>query len=454
MRTVLWSSVLSLVSLSAASVVRAESFPVDEPTSDTRVFKVSAKQVISGSLETSLSNGKSQALPLTVEAIQKYLERRLPAAGREAEAFRSLRSYQVAEASIDVEKTHSSGQLVAARNLVVSQGRREGVSRYSPNGAMTRADVDLLNVPGDGLALLALLPKSNVESGEKWTPDGWVLQALAGIDAVTKSELSCELESATADVAVVKFSGSIEGATVGASTTVSVSGKLNYDRKGRYVRSVTMEQKEKRSVGAVSPGLNVTAKVTIDRSPSADQGALTDAAAEKIPLEPDVGVLMLNYDAPWGVRLVHDRDWHVFHQSADAAILRLLDKGSLIAQCNLHLMTPAKAGQHTSEEAFQADIQKGLGDQFKSFAGAEEIKSDDGRYLYRVIVDGEGKSKADGSVKPIPTKWIYYLCASPSGQQTSMSFAVQADLVEKLGNRDLAIVKSLKFLTPMTAKAP
>ncbi|MCC7422963.1 MAG: hypothetical protein IT428_22030 [Planctomycetaceae bacterium] len=454
MRTVLWSSVLSFVGLAAATVARAESFPVDEPTSDTRVFQVSARQVITGNLETSLSNGKSQALPLSVDAVQKYLERRLPAAGREAEAYRSLRSYQAAESKIDVEKTHSSGRLVAARSLVVSQGRREGISRYSPNGAMTRADVDLLNVPGDSLALLALLPKSNVENGEKWTPEAWVLQSLAGIDAVTKSELSCEIESVTADVAVVKFAGTIEGATVGAAATVSISGKLRYDRKGRYVRSVEMEQKEKRSVGAVSPGLNVTAKVTIERSPSADQGPLTDAAAEKIPLEPDVSVLMLYYDAPWGIRMVHDRDWHVFHQSGDAAILRLLDKGSLIAQCNLHLMTPAKAGQHTSEDSFQADIQKGLGDQFKSFAGAEEIKSDDGRYLYRVIVDGEGKSKADNAVKPIPMKWIYYLCASPSGQQTSMAFAVQADLLEKLGNRDLAMVKSLKFLTPMTAKAP
>jgi hypothetical protein len=454
MRTVLWSSVLSLVSLSAVAAARAESFAVDEPTSDTRVFQVSARQVITGTVETSLANGKAQSLPLAVDAVQKYLERRLPAAGREAEAYRSLRLYQVAESKIDVEKTHSSGQLVAARNLVVSQGRREGVSRYSPNGAMTRADVDLLNVPGDGLALLALLPKSNVESGEKWSPEAWVLQTLAGIDAVTKSELSCEIESATADVAVVKFTGAIEGATVGAATSVNVSGKLRYDRKGRYVRSVEMEQKEKRSVGAVSPGLTVTAKVTLERSPSADQGVLTDAVAEKIPLEPDVSVLMLNYDAPWGIRLVHDRDWHVFHHSGDSAILRLLDKGSLVAQCNLHLMTPAKAGQHTSEEAFQADIQKGLGDQFKSFAGAEEIKTDDGRYLYRVVVDGEGKSKADNAVKPVPTKWVYYLCASPSGQQTSLAFAVQSDLFEKLGNRDLAMVKSLKFLTPMTAKAP
>lgn len=440
--------------LGAACPAWAESFPLDENASDTRVFQVTSRMTVKGNLEAATGGGKSLALKLDVDATQKYLERRLPASGREAEAYRSLRSYQQAESSIEVEKNVSSSRLSDARRLIVSRGRREGVSRYCPDGSLTRAEVDLLNMPGDSLAMLALLPKSNVESGEKWTPEGWVLQTLAGIDAVSKTELTCEVESATADAATVKFVGSIEGATVGAASTVTVSGKFRYDRKGRYVSRLDLVQKEKRSVGAVSPGMDVTATVVLERSPAASPGPLTDAAVEKIPLDPDVSLLLLGFESPWGVRLVHDRDWHVFHQTADAAILRMLDKGSLIAQCNLRKIAPAGAGKHTPEEMFQADIQKALGEQFKAFGGAEQIKTDDGRFSYRVTVDGEAKSGTGDAVKVTPMKWIYYLCAAPSGEQTSLMFAVQADLMEKLANRDLSIVKSLQFGTPGPTKAP
>jgi hypothetical protein len=142
--------------------------------------------------------------------------------------------------------------------------------------------------------------------------------------------------------------------------------------------------------------------------------------------------------------LTHDRDWHVFQQNRQIAVLRLIEQGSLVAQCNLTPIRPAAAGEHVSPEQFQDDIRTSLGPQFKSLEKAEPIPTGDGRFLFRVAVIGEA-NKA-------PITWIYYLCAAPSGSQTSCVFAIDSTLRKRLGDRDLEMMKSLKFVdTPTQA---
>jgi hypothetical protein len=156
--------------------------------------------------------------------------------------------------------------------------------------------------------------------------------------------------------------------------------------------------------------------------------------------------MLLRFDLPWGARFFHDRDWHLFRRTPQAAVLRLLDKGSFVAQCNIAKVPDAEAGKHTTEEQFQEDIHKSLGDKLKEIAKAEELESDDGVYRYRVT--------AIGQVGDVPMTWLYYLCASPSGKQVGFVFAVETSLLERLANRDLAMVSSLVFLNldPTPAK--
>ena len=125
-------------------------------------------------------------------------------------------------------------------------------------------------------------------------------------------------------------------------------------------------------------------------------------------------------------------------------MLRLIEQGSLVAQCNLTPIRPAAAGEHVSPQQFQDDIRTSLGPQFKSLEKAEPIATGDGRFLFRVTVIGEA-NKA-------PITWIYYLCAAPSGLQTSCVFAIDSTLRKRLGERDLEMMKSLKFVdTPTQA---
>ncbi|WP_299461652.1 hypothetical protein [uncultured Gimesia sp.] len=434
---------LSLVAASLSSETKsaaAETYEFRESNTDSRTFNVNSTIKVDGLLETAIKSGQSRTLKLDVEGKLQYLERRLPGKGRDAEALRSLRYYESATANIDVQgqKTFARGR--DKHRMIVAEGTTEGLSLHSPVGPLMPSELELLNSPGDSLPVIALLPQSEVEVGEVWTPDRWVLQSLTGLEAVLKSELTCKLESVENELANISFQGKIEGATVGAQTEIAVTGKLQFRMNGHFISHLEMEQTEKRSVGSVSPGMKVTARVNWNRTLAVGTGPLTDEALAAIPLETKPEAKYLSFEPPWDVRLLLPRDWYVFHQTSQVAVLRLLEKGSLIAQTNISKIPSVKPGSHTSEEQFQQDIRTSLGANLIKILKAENLSPADGKFIHRVTVAGKANE--------IPVQWIYYLCAAPSGRQISFVFTVDEKLVDQLDNRDTDLVLSLEFLEP------
>jgi hypothetical protein len=451
MNTEVHSRILSIICLSLITaglcldtkVAFAETYKISEPTKDTRTFNVDSTIKVEGQLETAIKSGKARSLTLDVDGKLQYLERRLPGTGRDAGALRSLRYYESATAKIDVQgqKTFARGR--DKHRMIVAEGTPEGLSLHSPTGPLMPSELELLNSPGDSLPVIALLPQSEVEVGEVWTPDRWVLQSLTGLEAVLKSELTCKLDSVEPELAQISFQGKIEGATVGAQTEISVTGKFLFQRQDNFISQLEMEQTEKRSVGSVSPGMKVTAKVKWDRTLATAPGPLTDEILANIPLETKPESKFLSFEPPWDIRLLLPRNWYVFHQTGQVAVLRFLDKGSLIAQANISKIPSVKPGSHTSEEQFQQDIRTSLGDKLAKFLKAENLSPEDGRFIHRVTVAGKANE--------VPVQWIYYLCTAPNGRQISFVFTVDEKLVDQLDNRDADLVLSLKFLEAKAA---
>ncbi len=125
------------------------------------------------------------------------------------------------------------------------------------------------------------------------------------------------------------------------------------------------------------------------------------------------------FDAPaWNVRFYHDRRWHLFHQTSDVALRRLLDKGGLIAQCNIKKIPDAEPGKHLSREQFQADIERALGKYFREIVQTETLKLKEGLFVERVMVVGSVLRKnTKNEPEPAPMQWIYYLVANSDGRQ-------------------------------------
>lgn len=444
--------VLLILAASGQFLSAAEKVELVEPESDTRVRLVRSHVQVSGQLQTAAGGGKKIPLKLNADAQYRFFERRLSGAGRDAETLRSARLYRFANNEAEVTPADapagaapkkSTLKLPETRHLIVAHGRREGASLYSPTATLTYDQLDLISTPGDALSLLSLLPREEVSTGDSWKAETWSVQMLCGIEALTKGEITCKLEEADANSARVTFTGNAEGATLGAPTTVQVTGEFTFDRLTKLMTRVRLKQTETRAIGAAKPGLEVTASVTVERSlaeESSEAKLLSDAAVADIPVEPAAEMQFLRFES-WGLRFYHDRHWHQFHQTNDVAVLRLMENGSLLAQVNVSPIPAAAAGSHTSEEQFQTDIRQSLGKRLKSITKAEPLKArnaNDRRFLFRVTADGE----ADG----VPMTWFYHLCAAPTGQQVSFVFAVETKNLDKFNNRDLSLVRLLEFI--------
>ena len=426
------------------------SYDLSEPSTDTRVKTVTMQVTIGGQVITSAANRKELTHDHRAVAEYQFRERRLTGAGRDAEAFRSLREFETASMTTSISNRESNRSLPRNRTLVAVQGRRSGMLKYSPQDLLTREELDLLDVPGDPLALVALLPTREVELEEEWEVPDWAVQMLATLEAASTAEITARLVSMSGGQARVEFKGRAEGARLGAVTEITFSGHLLYDLDQKLITAVDLTHAEKGAIGTITPGIDSEVRVLIERSLAARDGALTEEFAESVPLEPPGDRLPLRLDAPsWGLQLFHSRGWHVFHANFDSdprvVILRLVDEGTLICQCNFSPVADAAPGEHTPLDEYEDSIQQSLGPQFKAIVARDEIPTPDGRKIFRVTTQGKFEIPQGGETKEYPMSWIYYLCVAPSGKQVSFVFAVEPSMKERLAGQDRQIVESLQF---------
>ncbi len=450
-RRSLWvMAVACLVSLCVGPTCTEAATTLHEPDGPERTVQVSVTVTTTGSVFTAGGKEKSQKHPIEAEARFRFRERRLPSGGRDAGALRAAREFEVAhmETSISGHKTEQS--LPEAHRVVVSSGADTGVWVYCPAGMLSRESMDLLQLPGEPLALQALFPTEAVEVGAKWSPQPWAIQMLATVEAVQKSALTCELTSLKADIATILIEGSVLGQRYGANTDVKVSGQLTFDTKAQLITTAKLTYTIQANIGTVSPGINARVETVVTRQLSPTPGKLTDALLATLPISPPSGAEMLAFDAaPWKVQLLHDRGWHLFQAvlegNSQVVIFRLMENGSLICQSNVAKLPTAAPGKHASIDQFEDDIQTSLGKRFKSLKPSEKLPADEGRIIYRVIAEGQTTLVNEKGAIEVPMQWRYYLLAAPTGEQLSFVFAIEPQLVEQLKDRDLEMVQSVRF---------
>lgn len=429
-----------------------------ESLSDGRVFRLTGTMLAKGKVFTRATDGTAAPRPLGVEYAFDYQERRLTGIGREAQAFRTARLYQQAKAQISVGEQLTSAQLREGVRFVIASGEREGVQLFSPQAPFTFSELELLRIPGDSLAALALLPLDPVEVGEVWKPADWVLQLLVGMEAVEKTSLSCKLEGVEGNTARISLAGEIVGADRGAAAGLKVSGTLQYDLGGKFISQLQLSVEDKHSIGIVSPGLDVVAKTEFSRVLVEQPTRLTDAEIKPIPLEPQAGQLMLVFEVPdWGVRFYYDRQWHLFQHLREVAIFRLLEKGQPVTQLNLHRLPALASGVEVTARQFEADVQKAMGKYFQKVLQTEKIPTSDNKTVYRVTVLGQverpgvatsDKGEKQATIESVPYQWIHYLALAPDGRRITLVFILEPKSGEALHNKDLSMVSGLQFFEP------
>ncbi len=301
-------------------------------------------------------------------------------------------------------------------------------------------------MPANSLVLDDLLPATPVELKGTWKPSEEAVQALLGLDALSSTDVESTLgEVSNQGLATITMAGKVRGAVGGVASDIELKAKMEA-QEGRIVRMALLI-KEKRAIGHVNPGLDVVAKVLIKVAPIATSAHVSPAVVAKLPSRASASLTQLVYqpkDASY--ELWHDRRWFNTSDERALSVMRYLDRGELVAQCNISPVADAPQGKNIlamSLDEYQNEVKEALGKKFGQIVNSSESEIDQ-NHIYRVVAEGEQSE--------LPIRWVYYLIVGPKGQRVSLSFTMEASLAERFGGADQELVAQIKLSERPTAK--
>lgn len=380
-------------------------------------------------------DGKKQEVRLSAKARHVFAEKTLAAA--DGLPSRSLRHYAEAEATTLIGSDKDTHTLPADRRLFVAFRTPSGAFCYAPAGPVTREELDLVAEHFDPHCLAGLLPGKAVEPGETWAVGNDAAHAAGLFDSLVKNSLTGKLESVEGNVATFTIAGTAEGIENGAKVALDVKATGKFDAVSGRIVELFWRQTDDREQGPASPASKLEAVVTLKRDwPAEEPKELRDAAA--VPAEPPASAALLRFEDPKSrYRFDYPRDWHITGQTEDHLILRLLDRGELIAQATITAWKKAEPGKHDSVEDFRKAVSESPG--WKPTRGLEdaEVPVDGGRWLYRIAMEGR--------IEDQPAVQAFHMLAGPQGDQVAVTVALRPEKWKALDARDLHLVKTIGF---------
>ncbi len=394
------------------------------------------------------SEAPIRQVPFEVNVTQLYDERVI---SHSESAIQSLRYYRELDGKLNIAKSTSKPEINEQRRWISAKVDGEGRCYFSPNEPLKREELDLVDVPANPLTLNKLSPGKSVKVGETWTHENAVLESLLGVDQVIEQkDVQSKLQEVKNDIATVILSGGIVGSVQSAKTQLLFQAKYSIDLKTKQVVSLAMGLSERRDVSASQPGYESTTKIRLATMAMESVTELDESNKDRMKLDdPLAGKLLTFESAKGGFRFVHDSRWHNMIDRVDGSVLRLVDRGDIVAQCTITDLPKLSAGQRTSLDSFQAEVKNKLGKSFQMISEANESTTESGLTLQRVV--------ATAMADEVPVLWVYYMAMRDDGRRVALMFTHDANMTDRFASADATIASSFelieKNLTPSASAA-
>lgn len=352
---------------------------------------------------------------------------------------RSVRNYEKALAAVKVGQANLKPKLREDRRIVAADVSEGHTTLFSPHGPLTREELDLIDVLGNSLILDRLLPGHRAAEGDSWEVDDATWQILLGLDSVVANDVPCRLVEVNGNLAKVEFQGDVRGSKYGSKSNVRVAGRLLFDTEAGQVTWFGVLVKETREANRIEHAFDISARLQMKCTPIEASERLAEVAPDALSFPPgDEQTRLLFRVEENGWQLLHDRRWFVIDESSELVILRMVDRGDYLAQCNV--FQARKGDEKITLDGFQQQVQQILGDRFGQFLAAAERTGSTGHKMFRVAAVGE--------VSKVPIQWIYYLILTPDDRRYVMVFTSEAELAERFGDADEKLAAEFAFLEP------
>ena len=394
---------------------------------------------VTGELKLNADGKQVNRLPMRVNGTSRYDERTLRARSGDG-SKRDARFYQDAKAVIAIGESRLEMGLNTNRKLIVAEVNTANVTLFSPLGPLTRDELELIQTQGNSALLDRLAPTTPVALNADWAHTSNDLAMLLGLDAIHQTDIKSTLRQVEGNVAIIDMAGKASGAIDGVASDIVLKAKYNINLQSHRVTWLAMSIREDRAIGHATPGFDVTARVRVEINEKERSSELSDSLLNELPLDLNLGSTQLQLESKLGgFALLHARDWQMMIDRHDVTVLRMIEQGELIAQCNISSLPGLAIGKRVQLPEFQADIEKTLGKNFGQFVEASQQKNERGYRVLRALVSGLASE--------LPIQWIYYHISDDAGRQTALVFTMDAKLVEKFAAADESIVGTFEFVS-------
>ena len=357
---------------------------------------------------------------------------------------RSVRYYDRAEAALGFAEARDKPTLNAQRRLIAVEVEGVKTTLFSPRGQLTAGELYLIDVLGNSLLLDRLLPEKPVSVGDHWNHSDELIVALLRIDAASEAEVRSVLTKITKVSARFELTGRIKGTWDDAPAEIELKGKYRFDRRTGRIDWVGLLAKVNRDIGEITRGADSVVRLVMTVKPKQQSERLSDKSLAGLTLIPTDELTRLSCESSkHGWRLTYGRHWHLDNDQYDPAILKLVEQGKVVTQCNVAALPKLSAGKVVSLEGFQGDVKNALGKSFGQLVLAGQWASKADYRVYRVVVSGKSSQR--------DVRWHYYLLADKHGHRAVLAFTAEARFAERLGKADHPLVDSFRFVEAKVA---
>jgi hypothetical protein len=408
---------------------------------------VQAALEVGGELKI-VDQGKVERTKMSVAAHFVYEEKPLGGSGSAGGPMRSIRYYQQASGTIQSGDYQYQPKLRDERRLIAVHVDQPEVTLFSLQGPLTFDELELIDVLANSLVLDRLLPAGEpVASGAEWQHADALVAVLLGLDRIDKNEVTSTFTGVSEGKARFEMSGRVDGQEEGVSTKIELKGKYHFDLQVKRITWLGILVREDRAAGHADTGFEAVARLQMRITPGKRSDHLTAEQLAGADWEPTPEQMHLSYEPPGGKwRLAHDRRWSVITEEEDRAVLRLIDEGDKLAQCNVALLPHSPDATQLPLERFQADVISALGENFQKVIRSSQRHNENDYRVFQVVAEGEASEVA--------MHWIYYLLTDKHGRRVVLAFVLEKAMLDRFDQAAERLVGGLRLAEPKIASKP
>jgi hypothetical protein len=428
----------------AALALSASAYAQNVNLTETPLDKGAVRIELSLQLEGKISvrqDGKEMTYPHKASARHDYVERVLETSAGVAD--KAARYYTTAEGTITFNNDEASKRTLRDKvRFQVAQRLPERVVSFNPEIQLTREEAELTE-HFNTMAVAGLLPAKEIAVGKTWTVANQVAAALCDLEGLTQQDLEGKLESLKGKIAHISVAGKVQGISLGASVSMLVQAKIEFDTQSQRIVAVEWKETNQRQQGPVTPALTADAVIKLTRTPIEVPEHLNDFALVKVPTTKAPPAELTNIqhvDAKKRFTLMHARDWHVVSpEDNPQLVLRYLEQGKFVAQATVTPWKKIEPAKAMSKEEFAELMAKTPGWMEDKQTECQSLPNLPKAHhsAYRVVATGD----LDG----VRTVQYFYLIVGVNGEQAIVTFSIDPQQVQRLGARDVEMIREIAF---------